>query len=86
MNDASQLVLFVKLQRLNAVLAHSEDSVATRKTYSGQSKISHTFASSYSKPLYLHLCFSSESGCKSVHLDIRTHFGANISVASSSEE
>lgn len=86
MNDASQLVLFVKLQRLNAVLAHSEDSVAIRKTYSGQSKISHTFASSYSKPLYLHLCFSSESDCKSVHLDIRTHFGANISVASSSEE
>ena len=86
LNDVSQLTLYVKLQRLGAILACKEETMAVRKTYEGHSVFAHTFPAKGSRPAQIHICLSQESHGGTVQVAVENRFGLHIDVTGFVEE
>ena len=86
LNDTSQLTLYVKLQRLDAILACEEEAIALRKTCEGQSAFEHTFAAKGSRPTQIHICLSDEGDGGTVQVAVENRFGLSTSVSGFYEE
>lgn len=86
LNDVSQLTLYVKLQRLGAILACKEETMAIRKTYEGHSAFAHTFPAKGSRPAQIHICLSQESHGGTVQVAVENRFGLHIDVTGFVEE
>ena len=86
LNDVSQLTLYVKLQRLGAILACKEETMAVRKTYEGHSAFAHAFPAKGSRPAQIHICLSQESHGGTVQVAVENRFGLHIDVTGFVEE
>ena len=86
LNDISQLTLYVKLQRLDAILACKEETVAVRKTCEGCSEFTHTFLVRGSRPAQIHIYLSTEGHGGTVQVDVENRFGVYTDVTGFVEE